>query len=42
MREDDIARIADLVAAASFVNPRPATRDDIAELLRKAWAGVSP
>lgn len=36
----DIDRIADAVAAGSFVNPRPVTRDDVAALLRAAWAGA--
>jgi len=42
MRADDIAGVADLVAASSYANPRPATRDDIAALLQAAWAGEHP
>jgi maleylacetate reductase len=42
MHEQDIDRIADQVAAASYANPRPATRDDLVALLRAAWAGGQP
>jgi len=42
MRAEDIDRIADLVVASSYANPRPATRDDLAALLRAAWQGDRP
>jgi maleylacetate reductase len=36
----DIDRIADAVAATPHPNPRPATRDEVAALLRAAWEGA--
>jgi maleylacetate reductase len=40
MALSDVDRIADAVAASPYANPRPATRDEIAALLRAAWAGT--
>jgi maleylacetate reductase len=37
LRADDIDRAATLVAAGSYVNPRPVTFDDVRELLLKAF-----
>jgi maleylacetate reductase len=42
MRENDIARIADLAAASPYANPRPVARDAIEAILRASWAGVPP
>jgi maleylacetate reductase len=42
MAEDDIDRIAEQVASATFANPRPVTRDGVRDLLRAAWAGTQP
>jgi maleylacetate reductase len=42
MAEADIAVFATQVAAAGLVNPRGVTADDLARLLRRAWAGESP
>lgn len=40
LREDRLEEAADLVTAAVPAdNPRPTTRDDVAALLRAAWAG---
>ncbi|MCU7726936.1 maleylacetate reductase [Actinoplanes sp. KI2] len=38
----DIDRVADLVAGATFPNPRPVTRSDVRDLLHAAWAGTPP
>ena len=42
MAEHDIPRIADLVVAAPYANPREVTRDTVASLLRAAWDGEPP
>jgi maleylacetate reductase len=42
MRLDDIDRIADLVLASTYANPRRAGRGDLVELLKAAWAGARP
>ena len=42
MAEHDIPRVADLVVADPYANPRPVTRDGIAALLRRAWTGEPP
>jgi maleylacetate reductase len=34
--------VADAVVANPYANPRPVTRDGVAELLAAAWAGVPP
>ncbi|GAA0564681.1 maleylacetate reductase [Paractinoplanes ferrugineus] len=36
----DIDRVADAVAESSYANPRPASRNEIAALLRAAWEGA--
>lgn len=41
LREDDIERAAELVTSSSYANPRPASRDEVEELLRRA-CGVLP
>ncbi|MEU4240753.1 maleylacetate reductase [Actinoplanes sp. NPDC026619] len=40
MAFSDIDRIADVVTASPYANPRPATRAEIATLLRAAWEGA--
>ncbi len=42
MARTDIDTIADAAAAAPYANPRPVTRDGVAELLTAAWAGDPP
>jgi maleylacetate reductase len=42
MRESDIDTVAGLVTVTSFPNPRPVSRDEVAGLLRRAWAGGNP
>jgi maleylacetate reductase len=42
MAAEDIDRVAELVAGASFPNPRPVTAEDVRDLLRAAWAGTRP
>jgi maleylacetate reductase len=42
MNEADIPKAVDIVAAGKFVNPRPVTRDDIANLITQAFHGDSP
>ena len=39
MKEADIPKAVDLVAAAKFVNPRPVSRDDIVNLITQAFHG---
>jgi maleylacetate reductase len=42
MKEADIPKAVDLVAAAKFVNPRPVTPDDILNLMTQAFHGQPP
>ncbi|MBZ3900351.1 maleylacetate reductase [Streptomyces griseiscabiei] len=42
MREMDIPRIAELVLARQYANPRPLTRVGVEGLLMAAWAGAPP
>ncbi len=42
MQEADIPKAVDIVAAGKFVNPRPVTRDDIANLITQAFHGEAP
>jgi maleylacetate reductase len=42
MQETDIPKAVDFVAAAKFVNPRPVSRDDIANLITQAFHGDPP
>jgi maleylacetate reductase len=42
MKETDIPKAVELVAAAKFVNPRPVSRDDIANLITQAFHGDPP
>ena len=42
MREEDIARIADLAVANPYANLRPVTREGVEGLPRAAWAGNPP
>jgi maleylacetate reductase len=42
MRQDDVARIAELVGGAAFANPREVTRAGVTGLLAAAWAGDRP
>jgi maleylacetate reductase len=42
MKEADIPKAVDLVAAAKFVNPRPVSRDDLQSLITQAFHGEPP
>jgi maleylacetate reductase len=42
MPENGIDRAADIAARDPYWNPRPVTRDAIATLIRRAWAGEAP
>jgi maleylacetate reductase len=42
MKESDIPKAVELVAAAKFVNPRPVSRDDITDLITQAFHGAPP
>jgi alcohol dehydrogenase class IV len=42
MNEADIPKAVEVVAAGKFVNPRPVTRDDIADLITQAFHGEPP
>jgi maleylacetate reductase len=42
LAETDLDRAADLASATPYPNPAPLTRDGLAGLLRRAWAGERP
>jgi maleylacetate reductase len=42
MKEADIPKAVEIVAAAKFVNPRPVSRDDVANLITQAFHGEPP
>jgi maleylacetate reductase len=42
MRESDVDAVAETVAGTPVPNPRPVTREAVAHLLRRAWAGRNP
>ncbi|SDG14931.1 maleylacetate reductase and hydroxyquinol 1,2-dioxygenase domain-containing protein [Pseudonocardia oroxyli] len=42
LAETDLDRVADLASATPYPNPAPLTRDGLAGLLRRAWAGERP
>lgn len=42
MKETDIPKAVDIVAAAKFVNPRPVSRADLVELITQAYHGEPP
>jgi maleylacetate reductase len=42
MAEDDIPRIAALVVARPYANPRPVTREAVEAILRACWSGTPP
>ncbi len=42
MSEADIPKAIETVAAGKFVNPRPVSRDDIANLIKQAYYGEPP
>jgi maleylacetate reductase len=42
MKEADIPKAVDIVASAKFVNPRPVSRGDIANLITQAFHGEPP
>ena len=42
MKETDIPKAVEIVAAGKFVNPRPVSRDDIANLITQAYHGEPP
>ncbi|KAA8908224.1 putative maleylacetate reductase [Sphaerosporella brunnea] len=39
MKEEDIDKAADLAVANPYANPRKVVRDEIREVIRRAWAG---
>lgn len=39
MKEDEIPRIAALVVASPYANPRPVTREAVEAILRASWSG---
>lgn len=39
MKEEDIDKAADLAVAKPYPNPRGIKRDEIREVIRRAWAG---
>jgi maleylacetate reductase len=42
MKEADISKAVDVVAAAKFVNPRPVSREDLLDLITQAYHGDPP
>jgi maleylacetate reductase len=42
MKEADIPKAVDIVAAAKFVNPRPVSREDLENLITQAYHGEPP
>ncbi len=42
MKEADIPKAVDLVAAVKFVNPRPVSREDLLSLITQAYHGERP
>jgi hypothetical protein len=42
MKEADIPKAIEVVAAAKFVNPRPVSEGDIADLVTQAFHGAPP
>src|ERR1700686_120681 len=42
MREDDIAKAVDVVAAVKISHPRPVAKADLAEIIRQAFFGEPP
>jgi maleylacetate reductase len=42
MREEDIAKAVEVVSAVKVTHPRPASKDDLAEIIRQAYFGEPP
>jgi alcohol dehydrogenase class IV len=42
MREEDLAKAVDIVAAVKITHPRPVSKADLAEVIRQAYAGEPP
>ena len=42
MREADIAKVVDVVAAVKIAHPRPVTKADLANIIGQAYAGEPP
>jgi maleylacetate reductase len=42
MQEKDIAKAVDVVAAAKITHPRPASKEDLTNIIRQAYAGAPP
>ena len=42
MREEDLARAVDLVAAIKITHPRPVAKADLANIIGQAYAGEPP
>ena len=42
MREEDIGKAVDIVAAVKISHPRPVSKADLAEVIRQAFFGEPP
>jgi hypothetical protein len=42
MREEDLAKAVDVVAAVTIDHPRPVAKADLAEIIRQAFFGEPP
>jgi hypothetical protein len=42
MREEDLAKAVDVVAAVKIDHPRPVSKTDLAEVIRQAFYGEPP
>jgi maleylacetate reductase len=42
MREEDLAKAVDVVAAVKITHPRPVAKADLAEIIRQAFVGEPP
>ena len=42
LREDDIGKAVEVVAAVKIAHPRAVSKADLAEVIRQAWAGEPP
>jgi hypothetical protein len=42
LREEDIGKAVDIVAAVKISHPRPVSKTDLAEIIRQAFFGEPP
>jgi hypothetical protein len=42
MREEDIGKAVDVVAAAKITHPKPVTKEDLVNVIGQAYAGAPP